>query len=147
MPTTLLTDRPERFDHAADLRRTVPADLARTVAERAQWCLPDERALIDAMYRQGLTAAQIAQLRNEPAPLIRRKIRVVVTRVLSPRFVFVLRHRDQWPPTRRRIATACVLQGRTLRQTAAHLQLSLHAVRRQMDAITGMFEAQHTNRA
>lgn len=147
MPTTLLTDRLDRLEHAADLRRSVPADLARTVADRAHWCMPEERALIEAMYRQGMTAQQIAKLRDEPATAIRRRIRTVVRRVLSPRFVFVLRHRDQWPPMRKRVATACILQGRTLREAAAHLHLSLHAVRRQMDAITGMFDSQYTNRA
>lgn len=147
MPATLLNPRPDRLEFASDLRRAVPADLARTVADRAHWCMPEERALIDAMYRQGLTATQIAQLRSEPAPAIRRKIRAVVQRVLSPKFVFVLRHRDQWPPMRRRVATACILQGRTLREAAAHLRLSLHAVRRQMDAIAGIFDAEEARRA
>lgn len=140
MPPTMSVPRMD-IDRAADLRRHRPADLARTIAERAEWCLPDDRALVQAMYQQGLSAAQIAQLRDAPVQLVRRRIKSVVRRVLSPRYLFVLRHRDAWSPSRRRVATACVLQGRTLRQTARHLQVSLYTVRRQMDAVSALFEA------
>ncbi len=140
MPRTRLASRPDRFQ-TADLRRNLPADEASVIADRAEWCLPEERALIDAMYRQGLNATQIAQLRSVPVRVIRRRIRAVVTRVTSHRFVFVMRHRDQWPPTRRRVATACILQGRSFRQAATHLRISLHTVRRQMDAVNAMCDA------
>jgi len=146
VPATLLTHHPDHFN-AADLRRSVTADAASTIADRAEWCLPDERALIDAMYRQGLTASHIAQLRGSPVRVIRRRIRAVIARITSPRFVFVLRNRDHWPPTRRRVATACILQGRSFRDASEQLSVSFHTVRRQMDAINAMFEAEQARTA
>ena len=49
--------------------------------------------------------------------------------MLSPTFEFVLGHADTWPETRRRVAKSYVLQGRSLRETASHLRLTLHEVR------------------
>lgn len=146
MPATLLSHHHDRFE-PSDLRRAVTADAASVIADRAEWCIPDERALIHAMYRQGLSALQIAQIRGVPARIIRRRLKAIIARLTSHRFVFVLRHRDQWTPTRRRVATSVILQGRSLRQTAALLSISLHAVRRQMDAINAMCEADQHNHA
>lgn len=124
-----------------DLRRRLGRDLAELIVGRSKWLMPADRSLIEAVYAQGLTALAVSQMLGERPPAVRRRIRKLVERVLSVRFEFVMRRRDDWPPTRRRVATVCVLQGRSMRSTANHLRLSLHVVRRQMGAIGALLEA------
>jgi len=123
-----------------DLRRRSGRDLAETIVNRAVWLMPEDRALIHAVYREGMTALATAELRGESPRAVRRRIRRLVARVLSDPYTVVMRERDHWPPTRRRVATACVLQGRPLRSASQHLKLSLHVVRRQMDAVHALIE-------
>lgn len=124
-----------QIDAAIDLRRKRTRDLAETVADNAQWASPDDRAIIQAIYRDGLTAQQVAHLRNESPRRLRARVRRIVARLVSERFRFVLRSRDQWPPMRRKVAGACILQGLSMREAARFLQLTLHQVRREMDII------------
>lgn len=124
-----------------DLRRRHGRDLADTLVERAAWLLPEDRHLIEAVYREGLTALAVARLREESPRAVRRRIRKLVERMMSVRYEVVMRQREGWPATRRRVATVCVLQGRPMRATATHLRLSLHVVRRQMDAVQALIEA------
>ena len=108
---------------------------------RSEWLLAEDRALIRALYRENMTAAQVAELRGTSARAVRRRAHTLVQRLLSPRYEFVARRREKWGPTRARVAVACVLQGRTLRGAAEHLKLSLHTVRRHMDAVAAQQEA------
>jgi len=125
---------------AADLRRRRRRDLADLLTQRAELLPPEDRALLLSIYRENLTAREVAALRGVSPRSVRRRLRTLVERVLSPRFEVVLRERASWPPTRRRVATATVIEGRTMRQTASALTLSLHAVRRQMLAIDALIE-------
>jgi DNA-directed RNA polymerase specialized sigma24 family protein len=126
---------------ASDLRRRIPRDLADILVLRASHLLPEDRALISAVYQDNLSAIQVAELLNVSPRAIRRRIRVLVQRLLSPRFEFVTRRSRHWGPTRRKVARACVLEGRTLRDAADTLGLTLHTVRRHMDAIAAQQEA------
>jgi hypothetical protein len=104
--------------------------------------MPQDRELINAIYGEGLTAQQVATMTGASPRRVRRRIRALAERLLSERFTFVVRHREAWPPTRRRVATACVLQGRTLRAAAKHLRISLHAVRKEMQIVGALHDAQ-----
>ena len=148
--TGMASHRPRRVNldldrvnvtEAADLRRRRRRELAEVIVEHAQFALPADRALIESIYRDGLTAQHVAALNASSPRAVRRRIRQVVERLLSPRFAFVLLHREQWPTVRRRVAVACVLQGRTMRETARHLRISLHAVRKEMGIIQALCEA------
>jgi len=123
-----------------DLRRRDTREWAETIASRAEHLLPEDRALVRAVFGDGMDAKRVARLQGEPSRTVRRRVRSLAARVLSPEFEFVLARRDAWPRTRRLVATACVVQGRTLREAASHLQMSLHAVRRQMDAVRALMD-------
>lgn len=73
---------------------------------------------------------------------LRRRLRRLVSRVTSRRFVGVMRQRDGWSPTRRRVATACVLEGLTMREASARLGVSYHVVRRHMDAVAALCDGE-----
>lgn len=132
---------PYDFHTASDLRRRAPRELAELLVTRSEWLLAEDRALIRALYRENMTAAQVADLRGTSARAVRRRAHTLVQRLLSPRYEFVARRREKWGPMRARVAVACVLQGRTLRGAAEHLKLSLHTVRRHMDAVAAQQEA------
>lgn len=129
---------------AADLRRKRRRAVAEELVERAEHLLPPDRALIRAVYHDGQTAAEIARLQGVSPRRVRSRLRRLIARMASPDFLVVARDRHAWPPTRRRVATAVVLQGLSMRETAIRLRLSLHAVRRHMEQIRALVEASQT---
>lgn len=129
-----------RASARVDLRRRETRELAETIVARAEWLLPPDRDLMLAVFARGLTSAQAASLLGITTRSARRRVHALATRALSKEFETVVRERGSWPPTRRRVATACVLEGRTLRQAAAHLRLTLHAVRTQMDIVRALLD-------
>lgn len=135
------TDTPHDRAPSADLRRRRVREVAEAIVDAAAWCTPEDRAILIAIYRENLSASEVASMRNQQPRALRRRLKRLVKRTLSPRFEFVVLHRASWPHPMRRVATAHVLQGRTLRDTASHLNLSLHIVRRQADRINALFEA------
>ena len=124
----------------ADLRRKHRRELVEAVLQASPYLPDQDRALLEAFYRDGRPVAELAALAGCTPRVIRRRIRTLVARVLSPRFAFVAHHEPRWSPTRRRVARACVLGGRSLREAADDLALSLHTVRRHHDAINALFE-------
>ena len=137
LKSTHRTHRAEVFDR----RRRQGRDIAESLVARAEYLLPKDRALINAIYRDGSSAREVASLTDATPRAVRRRIRSLAQRVLDPRFAFVIIHREQWPPTRRKVATETILHGLPLRAAAKSLDLSLHTVRRHADAIRVMYEA------
>lgn len=125
---------------ACDLRRRRRRDLVERLVDRAQWLPAEDRTLVESVYQDGRTVSDLASLLGANPRTLRRRLRRLTRRLLSPQFVFVVAHRDRWPSTRRRVAEACVLHGRSLRETARELRLSLHCVRRHHDAVTALFQ-------
>lgn len=124
-----------------DRRRRQGRDLAETLVARAEHLLPEDRALLNAIYRDGASAREIATLTGVSPKSVRLRIRKLAQRALDPRFAFVLVYQNNWAPTRRKVATEHVLHGLPLRETAKRLNLTLYTVRRHADAIRVMFEA------
>lgn len=123
--------RPDRVD----LRRRERREWAEVIVARAELLLPEDRVLVEAVFAEGLDAASAAKRVGGSARTVRRRAKAIAERVLSREFEAVMRERERWPRMRRLVATSCVLQGRTLREAAAHLRVSLHVVRRQMDVV------------
>ncbi len=139
-----------RMSDGVDLRRRRTRQAAQTLAERACLLPPDDRALIEAVFRDGHPVAHLAALiagqadnaeRAAHARTLRRRIRRLTARLLSREYAFVAEQLPDWSPTRRRVATACILHGRSIRDAAAELRLSLHTVRRHRAAIAELVEA------
>ncbi len=131
---------------ASDLRRRRSRLLADRLVSRADFLLPEDRALIRAVFRDGLTAQAVARAARVSPRTTRLRIRLLVRRLLSHRYTFVVAQRDLWPAGRRRVATAHILQGRTFRQTAAHLRMTVHHVRRELAAVRALIDADAQSR-
>ncbi len=125
-----------------DLRRRRTREMAEVLVGRAEWLGDEDRAIVSAVYQDGISAKDLANIRGQSPRCVRRRIHALVQRITSDEFAFVLRARDQWPPTRRRVATACVLRGMSLREAGDKLGLSLHAVRKHMDAVRALHSAE-----
>ncbi|MFM9997044.1 MAG: hypothetical protein ACKVU4_14745 [Phycisphaerales bacterium] len=125
----------------ADLRRRRRRELVDDIIRRAALLPPADGALLRLVFEDGRPVSEVCALRGgSTARGLRRRVRILVRRVLSDRFRYVLVHRDQWPTTRRRVATRCVIEGRPIRDAAAELGLSVYAVRRHKMAIDALCE-------
>ncbi len=134
----------DRIDASSftDLRRRHGREEVEAVLALAEHVSPEERSLLRAVFESGLPVGEMARVRGCSARTLRREVRALVRRVMDPRFVFVLSRRDLWGPSRRRVASACVVQGLTMREAAQVAGMSLHAVRRHMGAVEALFESE-----
>ena len=139
----------------SDLRRARNADFAELLTLRADHLAREDRQLVLAVFRDGVRVTDLALAASSPvesresdrhalklARTLRRRVRVLVALMLSPRFLFVVQRMSRWTPRRREIAHACEIRGLSQRQAAADLGLSLHAVRREANAINALFAAE-----
>ena len=127
---------------AEDLRRTHRREVVDHILETSQHLEQGDRALIAAIYGAGQSATDLARVFQEDARCVRRRVHRTVRRMLSPMFVFVTRRGPAWPPTRRRVAEAIFLHGKSMRQAARALGVTLHVVRRHCLAVQSMLEAE-----
>ena len=124
-----------------DLRR--PADRAERIEilDRARWLTDLERTILEAYFREGDTASDIAGRVGLAPQAVRRRIRNALGRMTSPEFLYVLRTHRRWPDLRREIARRHVLWGQGLRTVASDLGVTIHVVRQHRDRIRTLFEA------
>lgn len=130
---------------------------AELLVERSAWLPPIDRALVEAVFGEGLSvAAYVRRSVDRGTPVVpaagdpdavgaeslcrsaRRRLQRIVQRLTSDRFAFVVARRNTWSATRRRVAMACGVHGLSLREAARHLGVSLHTVRRHMQAVDAL---------
>lgn len=138
---------------------------AQTCVERCVRLPGRDRSLVLAVYRDGARVKDLASIvgatgdddgdrARSSARVLRRRLRVLTGRLLSPKFEFVLAHlepADQaerrrlglptWSPVRRAVAESVVIHGRSLREATRVVGASFHTVRREMSAVNALFEA------
>lgn len=121
-----------------DLRTRPRLDRQDLILMRAEWLLPGDRALLEAVFRRGQTIRELSPLLAMPERTLRLRLHRLVDRVLSDRFAYAIRHLARWTGVRRRIATCCILHGLALRAGAKAAGVSIHTARRHLDAIDAM---------
>ncbi|MDX2131858.1 MAG: hypothetical protein SFY69_07390 [Planctomycetota bacterium] len=127
----------------SDRRAAERARLADAARLAAGYLEPRDRAILEGVYVHGHTCADLARLMGEPrqARTLRRRLRRLTALVVAPEFGFVLRQQSAWPTSRRAVARAIFLRGRSVREAAAELGITQHAVRRQRDAVLALVES------
>jgi hypothetical protein len=121
--------------------RRLARDLADQVVLRAEHLPPQDRSLLLAVYADGRSVKDLAALTREDPRRLGRHVRRLTHRILSNAYIFVVRHRDDWPTARRRIATACIVHGRTLKEAAADTNTSFYNARKQLDAVRALLDS------
>lgn len=153
----------------ADRRRKAQSEAARRVLDRCPHLPGPDRVLLELVFRDGRSVAEVAMLRSgrsaaagpagygesaagaggdeeslgaarRRAASLRRRVRRLVRRVLSREFLFVIHHRAGWTRSMRDVATACWIEGHSMRSAARHLSLSLHEVRRCHAAVSALMQ-------
>lgn len=125
-----------------DLRKRLRRDRADSLVARAAFLPPEDRGLIEAYFRDGQTIKLLSEVHRTDPRAMSRRIRRLCERLLSDRFGFVLRNFESWSPSRRRVATATMLHGHSMRAASGVLRISLYAVRRHADAINALYESE-----
>lgn len=141
--------RAEALEFATDLRRSPSREALEVIVHRSGCLLPEDQAIMDACYSRGMQVSEIARLKGIDARVVQRRIKRLSARVISAEFAFVLSQENSWPPTRRRVARAVIIEGRTIRAAAKALGLSLHRVREHVHLIHALLNervAQHVRR-
>lgn len=142
-PKGVLRDTPivraESLEFATDLRRSPSREALEVIVHRSGCLLPEDQALMDACFSRGMRVIELARLQGVDPRIVQRRIKRLSARVISPEFSFVLNQESAWPPTRRRIARAVVLEGRTMRGASKALAISLHTVREHVKFIYALF--------
>ncbi|MEO0512926.1 MAG: hypothetical protein AAF108_08530 [Planctomycetota bacterium] len=140
--------------HDLDLRRSRRRRMVEQLLGRADALPGLERALVEAVYRDGRSLADIARRgivpgvtpAQTPARTLGRRFRKIVARLTDPTFQYVSWKINAgpagrsapaatWSPTRRSIAERVIIFGRSQRTVAGELGLSLHTVRKHTDAV------------
>lgn len=128
-----------------DFRHSHRTAFTDAVLTRADHLAGHDKSLVLAMYRDGHSAAQIARLGNLNPRQVRRRIKLALTRMTDPLFIFVVTHKANWSPTRRKVARSLFQAGNSIRQTADDLNLKAHQVRRHRTAILEHFDLHQNN--
>jgi hypothetical protein len=131
-----------------DLRRGVRRDTADIVIRRAAYLSADDRMLVQAIYARGSTLKELAALTGRGERALGRRLRVVVRRVQSPEFTYVIQRPGQFLPSAgagtrtplllRRLAKECILEGKPVRTLAREVGLSYHLLRQKHAALRAM---------
>lgn len=123
-----------------DLRRRIDRSQADRIVARAAFLPHRDRALLEAYFLHGRTVKDIALANETETRRVSRKLRRLAVRVLSERFTFVVQRMHVWAPSRRKVATAMMLCGQSMREAAETQHMTLYSVRRHHDAICAQFE-------
>ena len=120
---------------ALDLRRKASPGVVEALGALSRHCAREERALLEAVFVEGRSVAELAGLSGESVRCCRRRVRRAVARVVDPRFAFVASCSASWPALRKRVGRLHILEGLTMSQTAERLGVSTYRVRRECAAI------------
>jgi DNA-directed RNA polymerase specialized sigma24 family protein len=113
-----------------DLRLLRQREVVEELLRRAPALDAGERALIEAVFKAGRSAAQIAMLTGERKRLVRARVRRLMARALSREFEFVMMRACRWPRMVRLVAEQRFIRGLSMREVGRALDMRLHTVRK-----------------
>jgi DNA-directed RNA polymerase specialized sigma24 family protein len=123
-------------------RRLDRRALAERVLGLAEHLTRAERTLIEQVYRDGQSFAEVGRRQRRPGDAVRQQVQRLVRRMLSDDFRFVVTAEALLPEDLRALARRRVLECRSLRDTARRTGRTLHDVRRADLRLRALLEAQ-----
>lgn len=105
------------------------SDRARQLAECAPYLSLSDAALMRSVFADGKSVKQVSELLGKAPRSLQRRVARLSRRCLSPEFAFVALNVGRFETRLARVATLCVLHGRSVRSVAEELELSQHLVR------------------
>lgn len=116
--------------------------IAEKVVMRAEFLDSADRALLQAVFDRGITAAEIARAIGERPETMQRRVQRLVERLGSNPYQFVMQQLKDWPPCQQRVGESVFLRGLSHREASQHLGISLHRVRREVERIRSLYDNQ-----
>ena len=116
--------------------------IAEKVVMRAEFLDSTDRALLQAVFDRGITAAEIARAIGERPETMRRRVQRLVERLGSNPYQFVMRQLKNWPPCQQKVGESVFLRGLSHREASQQLGMSLHRVRREVERIRSLYDNQ-----
>lgn len=116
-------------------------EMCETLLNRASFLDKHDQALLVQVLERGSTATEIAELMGKPARNIQKKIKCLMERLADPEVVKVMRHYHEWDELTGRVALCVWVKKWTLRDTAKHLETTLHDVRQRQTAVRTLLRA------
>lgn len=120
--------RPCKSIHPTRIRNQAESN---RIAALASHLSAPERDLLIAIYREGLSIRTVAQLQSIDHWELRRRVARLIKRLSTPTYLVAAQLPDDLDPTCRAVARECFIEGRTVRDAAARLNLTLYSVRRE----------------
>lgn len=111
------------------------------LVDRARHLPPEDRAILELVYREGQTITAVAQDRGESIRGLQRRVQRLVRRLHSKPYVFVGQHLDLLPKHLQATAKARYLHGLPLRAIAKRTGKSLHHVRMNVHTLDTLIKA------
>lgn len=126
---------------AARWRAERRQDAASELLRWARHLPTEDRVLLEAVFRDGRSVAEVAALTGERPRNLQRRVRELVRRVRSPLFRFVAARGDELISAEAQaVARRRVIEHRPLREIAKTHKLSLYRVRqllREAESVAG----------
>jgi DNA-directed RNA polymerase specialized sigma24 family protein len=97
-----------------------------------------DRTLVRWAYGDGKTITELAVVHRVSPRAMSRRLSRLVERCESVEFKFVIARIGAWEGPMKAVAQACVIEGRSVRAAAAHLNMSIHTVRALRTAVLAM---------
>ncbi len=116
-------------------------DVTDRLLRRANYLKQEDRILLRNIYEHGLTQLEIASLMGLHPQTVSRRARRLCKHVNSQIFSFVLINRSNWSAERRRVAELYFLQKYPIRETVRMSGVSMHHVRKHIQAINETFHS------
>jgi transposase-like protein len=123
-----------------DLRRRCEREQAERVLGRASFLPRRDELLLRAVLEDGIAVVELARLAGVCPRAMRGRVKRLLRRMSTPRFVFVAARIGEWTSTRRRVAEAYFLHGLSMREVESRLGLSRHQIRFHRDAVEVLFQ-------
>ncbi len=137
---------PDAANTLLDRRRLEHQTLAERILHRCELLEPADRALLESIYSDHVPIARLARVRGQSPRQVRRRVKRLIERLLCPTTDFVLARRREWEKQRWQAARLHLVAGRGLAETARDLGLTLHTVRKHVEAVRTLYE-QHVQQA
>lgn len=107
---------------------------------RACFLDPPDRALLEQVFDKGVTPGDLAKAAGLHERSIQRRVRSLLRRLADPGVEYILRTHTEWPGELGDVALVLYVRGRSMRETADELNISLHKVRHYASVIDAIVD-------
>lgn len=113
---------------------------------RAAWLAPSDRQLVEQVIGRGVRPSSIAAVQGVSSRVVQRRLARLIDRLTDEEALVVMRTHDRWPAKTASVALSVWVRGRSQRQAARELGLSLHDVRKHVHIVRGLLAARSGGR-